>query len=257
VPTEISVNGSLHTSTSIDQSRKGGGWNSLGIFDLQAGESSNVKLTSPGGCITIADAVNFVYLGQGQPTTFVDVPISHWAHDYIEVLYQDGYIAGCSSNPLMYCPEQAMTRAESAVFVERGVHGAGFVPSDPGSQVFDDVPLFEWFAKWATGLWDDGYTSGCGTNPLIYCPLLGHTRTEGTVFYLRMLHGSAFVPPTAQGIFADVDPGFWGAKWIEAAFNAGLIPACETSPQLKFCPDDPLTRAMAAYMMVQAKGLNN
>jgi hypothetical protein len=157
----------------------------------------------------------------------------------------------------MYCPEQAMTRAESAVFVERGVHGAGFVPSDPGSQVFDDVPLFEWFAKWATGLWDDGYTSGCGTNPLIYCPLLGHTRTEGTVFYLRMLHGSAFVPPTAQGIFADVDPGFWGAKWIEAAYNAGLIPACETSPQLKFCPDDPLTRAMAAYMMVQAKGLNN
>ena len=39
------------------------------------------------------------------------------------------------------------------------------------------------------------------------------------------------------------------------AYNTGLIPACETSPELRFCPDNPLDRAMAAYMMVQAKGL--
>jgi hypothetical protein len=256
LPTNITVNGTLASSTTIDQSQKGGGWNSLGVFNLQSGTNSYVKLTSPGGCTTIADAVNFVYVGEGQAPTFADVPFSHWAHDFIEALYQNGYVAGCSTSPLMYCPEEAMTRAESAVFVERGVHGAAYTPGNPASQVFGDVPLSEWFAKWATGLYEDGYTAGCGTNPLIYCPLLGHTRTEGTVFYLRMLHGSGYVPPSAGGIFADVDPGFWGARWIEAAYNAGLIPACETSPQLKFCPDDPLTRAMAAYMMVQAKGIS-
>jgi len=49
---------------------------------------------------------------------FVDVPFDYWAYDEIEALYQEGYVAGCSTEPLMYCPEQIMTRAESAVFVE-------------------------------------------------------------------------------------------------------------------------------------------
>jgi hypothetical protein len=186
---------------------------------------------------------------------FSDVPTDHWAHAYIEALYREGYVAGCSTSPLMYCPEKNMTRAESAVFVERGIHGADYLPADPETQVFDDVPIWEWFAKWASGLWDDGYTAGCATDPLAYCPLQEHTRTEGTVFFLRMLNGSGYVPPDPAGIFSDVTLDFWGAKWIEAAYNAGLIPACETVPDLRFCPDDPLDRALAAYMMVQAKGL--
>ena len=149
-----------------------------------------------------------------------------------------------------------MARAESAVFVERGIHGAGHLPPQPTVQTFDDVPLWEWFAKWSDALWRDGYTSGCGTDPLIFCPLYGHTRTEGTVFYLRMLNGAGYVPPDPAGVFSDVSVDFWGAKWIEAAYNAGLIKACETSPALRFCPDDPLDRATAAYMMIQAKGIN-
>ena len=258
VPTEIYINGSRQSTTSIDQSKNGGLWNSLGVFNLQDGESSFVKMTSPGGCTAIADAVNFVYQDGStpqDPPTFVDVPFSHWAYDAIEAIYQEGYVSGCSSSPLMYCPSKSMTRAESAVFIERGVNGTSFIPSDPSTQTFDDVPLFEWFAKWAQGLWEDGYTAGCGTNPLVYCPFQEHTRTEGTVFFLRMLNGPNYVPPAAQGIFSDVDLNSWGAKWIEAAYGAGLILECQSGSQLKFCPDDPLTRAMAAYMMVQAKGL--
>ena len=148
-----------------------------------------------------------------------------------------------------------MTRAESAVYIERGIHGAGYTPPQPTSVSFGDVPLSEWFAKWAEALWDDGYTAGCSSDPLMYCPDQGQTRTEGSVFYLRMMHGVNYVPPAASGIFADVDKNYWGEKWIEAAYNAGLIPACQTGAQLQFCPDDALDRAMAATMMVQAKGL--
>ncbi len=129
------------------------------------------------------------------------------------------------------------------------------MPEDPAAQVFDDVLLNEWFAKWVNGMLVDGYTAGCSINPLVYCPLQEHTREEGTVFFLRMLHGAGYVPPAPTGIFADVPLERWGAKWIEAAYQEGIIPACETSPDLKFCPVDPLDRAMAAYMMVQAKGL--
>lgn len=188
--------------------------------------------------------------------SFVDVSPSHWAFSYIEALYQDGYISGCSADPLMYCPDNTMTRAESAVFIERGVHGAGYTPAQPAQATFADVPLWEWFAKWADGLWDDGYTAGCGTNPLIYCPLQQHSMAEGAVFYLRMLNGSTYEPPSSTGIFSDVPTSAWYARWVEAAYAAGIFPACQTEPELRACPMAPLTRAMGAFMMVQAKGIS-
>jgi hypothetical protein len=69
-----------------------------------------------------------------------------------------------------------------------------------------------------------------------------------------MMNGANYIPPDPTGIFSDVSTSFWGAKWIEAAYIAGLIPACETASELQFCPDAPLDRAMAAFMMVEAKG---
>jgi hypothetical protein len=157
----------------------------------------------------------------------------------------------------MYCPDQAMNRAESAVFVERGVHAASYEPPTPSSQVFADMPLDSWAAKWVNGLWQDQYTAGCGTDPLIYCPWQGHTRAEGCVFYLRMLRGANYEPPLpSQQTFADVPLDAWYAKWAQAAYDAGLLTPCRTSPELRFCPNDPLTRALAAHMMVQAKGLD-
>ena len=145
---------------------------------------------------------------------------------------------------------------QSAVFVERGIQGADYLPPDPTVDVFDDVPRGEWYAKWATALWEDGYTAGCGTDPLIYCPLQGHTRAEACVFYLRMMHGADYEPPEPQGYFADVDLELWYAKWVDACWEAGIAEPCETEPDLLFCPEDPLTRAVAAYMMVQAKELD-
>jgi hypothetical protein len=187
--------------------------------------------------------------------TFEDVPFDHWAHDTIEALYQGGYVAGCSTTPRMYCPERIMNRAESAVFVVRGVQGADFTPPDPSEKIFEDVPLAEWYAKWATQLWNDGYTAGCGTDPLIYCPLQEHTIAEGSVFYLRMQNGSDYEPPQATGIFTDVPLDAWYARWIEDAYQAGILLPCQTEPELMACPLDPLDRAMGAYMMFQAKGM--
>ena len=188
--------------------------------------------------------------------SFVDVPNDHWAYDYIETIYQQGYVSGCSSEPLMYCPDQTMTRAESAVFIERGIWGADYIPAQPTLQIFADVAPWEWFSNWADGIWKDGYSAGCGTDPLIYCPLQEHSMAEGAVFYLRMLNGPTFTPPSPSGIFADVSLSEWYAPWVEAAYSAEIFPACQTAPDLRACPTAPLTRAMGAFMMVQAKGLS-
>jgi hypothetical protein len=205
------------------------------------------------------DTVSQVYTDFAVPPsspTFQDVPFTHPYHDDIEAVYQAGYTAGCSTDPLRYCPEETMNRAESAVFVERGIHTASYSPPTPTSQAFADLPLDSWAASWVNGLWVDGYTSGCGTNPLVYCPWQGHTRAEGCVFYQRMLNGADYLPPQpSQPVFADVPLDAWYAGWVHAAYEADLIEACQTSPELRFCPDDGLTRAISAHMMVKAKQL--
>ena len=189
------------------------------------------------------------------PTVFDDVAANHWAVEYIEALYDAGYVSGCSSDPILYCPDGNMTRGEGAVFVERGIHGGGYLPEQPTITDFDDVDLEIWYAKWAQALYDDGYTAGCGTDPLIFCPEDGHTRAEGAVFYLRMLNGPSYMPtqPT-ETVFADVDLEEWYAKWVEEAYAQGIYLPCQTEPELLACPGDPLLRDVAAYMMVQAKG---
>jgi hypothetical protein len=240
----------------VDQTRNAGQWNSLGVYTFSEGENGNITISAQGANGTVmADAFKLVFLGEADTPTFTDVPADHWAHDYIEALYQGGYVAGCSTTPRMYCPERIMNRAESAVFVARGVQGADFTPPDPSEKIFDDVALAEWYAKWATQLWNDGYTAGCGSDPLVYCPLQEHTIAEGAVFYLRMKNGPDYEPPDPTGIFSDVPLGEWYARWVEDAYNAGILIPCQESPQKMACPLDPLDRAMGAYMMFQAKGL--
>jgi hypothetical protein len=131
-------------------------------------------------------------------------------------------------------------------------YGTDYEPPEPTEQIFADVPVDPdhpennpWYAKWANDLYNQGYTDGCTTDPLRFCPEQPHTRAEGTVFFLRIIHGKDYLPeePREQ-IFADVpvDPAVpgnnsWYAKWVHAAYQEGLIPACETAPEKLFCPD--------------------
>jgi len=183
------------------------------------------------------------------------VPYSHWAHDEIEALYQAGYVMGCSENPRLYCPEEILNRAESSVFVLRGEHGAISAPpyAEPPTPTFADVAPSFWGYGWIESLWQDGYTAGCGMDPLVYCPDQQHTRAEGSVFYLRIARGVEYQPPDPVGTFSDVDINAWYAGWVEAAYNEGILPSCGADP-LQFCPDQPLDRAWSAFMMIQAKG---
>ncbi len=57
------------------------------------------------------------------PSVFGDVPADHPYFQEIEILYANGMTAGCGTNPLLYCPDQVMNRAQSAVFLLRGNFG--------------------------------------------------------------------------------------------------------------------------------------
>jgi subtilisin family serine protease len=184
--------------------------------------------------------------------TFEDVPPDHWAYPYIETAYQEGYVEGCSSDPVAYCPDDPLSRAEISVFVDRGTHGPDFVPTWTETQIFGDVFTQDWFYEWVNVLWEDGNTSGCRLDERVFCPLQYHTRGEGSVFFLRLMHGSDFVPPEPEGLFADAPIGEWYTPWVEAAYRDGLLELCGTEHGMKICPLDLMDRGRAAYMLVQA-----
>jgi hypothetical protein len=58
--------------------------------------------------------------------------------------------------------------------------------------------------------------------------------------------------------YTDVALGTWYAKWVAAAKEGGLTEPCEAPAERgddRFRPEETLTRAEAACMMVKAKGL--
>ncbi len=59
---------------------------------------------------------------------FADVPVEYWASGWIEQLYLDGITKGCTTNPLSYCPESYVTRAEMAAFLLRLRYGGDLPP---------------------------------------------------------------------------------------------------------------------------------
>ena len=193
--------------------------------------------------------------------TFGDVPFEHPFYVYIEALWDAGFTAGCTADPLMFCPELVMDRAQSAVFMLRGQFGDSYVPPvEPWGTFADDWTLGIWAEKWAEGMWLEGFTAGCQAldDPPIYCPWDQLPREQAAVFGLRMMHGMEYTPPPATGtLFADMtDTTYWATKWAEQAYLDGLLPECGMQDgKPLFCPYNLLDRAGGAFLISKAKDL--
>jgi lysophospholipase L1-like esterase len=185
--------------------------------------------------------------------SFIDVPSSYWAFDFIERLYAAGITGGCGVNPLSYCPEDTVTRAQMAVFLERGIHGASYVPPAVGAGTgFGDVPPSYWSASFIKQLVIDGITVGCGSGN--YCPEQPVTRAQMAVFLLRSKHGGSYVPPGvgAGTGFGDVPANYWSAAWIKQLVTEGITSGCGGG---NYCPEQPVTRAQMAVFLVRTFSL--
>ena len=183
--------------------------------------------------------------------TFADAFISHWAWQWIERLYNAGITGGCGSAPLIYCPDSSVTRAQMAIFLERGMNGSAFVPPTGTGLVFGDVPGTYWAMSWIERLAADGITAGCGGGN--YCPESPVTRAQMAIFLLRAKHGSGYAPPGATGnMFTDAPSTYWAVNWIEQLATEGITGGC--GPGL-YCPDNPVTRAQMAVFLVRTFSL--
>lgn len=147
----------------------------------------------PNGVLTRAQMAVLLLMAKHGPsyvpplstgTVFTDVPIDHWAGDYIEQLVAEGITSGCAVG--MFCPDNPITRAEMAVFLLMAEHGPTYVPPLSTGTVFTDVPIDHWAGDFIEQLAAEGITSGCA--PSLYCPNGSVTRAEMAVFLSVTFH---------------------------------------------------------------------
>jgi hypothetical protein len=185
--------------------------------------------------------------------TFFDVPVAHWAWQHIERLYAAGITGGCGVNPLRYCPDGIVTRAQMAVFLERGIHGPSYTPPSVGDSTgFGDVPTTYWAASFIKQLAADGITVGCGNGN--YCPEGPVTRAQMAVFLLRSKYGASYTPPSVGDNtgFGDVPTNYWAAAFIKQLVAEGITVGCGGG---NYCPESPVTRDQMAVFLVRTFNL--
>jgi hypothetical protein len=152
------------------------------------------KKYCPDALVTRAEMATFIEraLGNFSPTPsptgmFADVPYPGLEHltPFIEEFYNDGITTGCAANSLRYCPQNTVTRAEMATFIERAI--GNFNPNPSPRGMFADVPYpgLEHLTPFIEEFYNNGITTGCAQNPLRYCPANKVTRAEMAVFIVR------------------------------------------------------------------------
>ncbi len=215
------------------------------IQDLALNPLGGPGLTN--GDFTAGDAYTII-----DTPIFADVPTDHWAILWIERLYDAGITKGCQSDPLSYCPEQAVTRGEMAVFLLRGIYGGDHLPTLGTGTVFVDVVFDHPFVNWIEQLYDEGITIGCQQldDKLYFCPADPVSRAEMAIFLLRAKYGGAYQPPalTDGSGFSDVPADHFAAAWIKQLAEDGITTGCGGG---QFCPNQSVTRAEMAVFLVR------
>ena len=151
---------------------------------------------------------------QPRDPRFVDVAAEHpWA-GHIERLAQLGVTAGCARDPLRFCPQAPVTRAQMASFLARAfdfgaAEPAGFNDLDPGSTHNANI----------NALAAAGITAGCARDPLRFCPRDPVTRAQMATFLARALDRGQGPSAGPQG--PDDSPGDNGSR---ASTNLGQTP---------------------------------
>ena len=180
--------------------------------------------------------------------SFDDTPTGNLFYKFVENIFHNGVTGGCGGTN--YCPTNQTLRKQMAVFVLKSKFGSSYVPP-ACTGVFTDVPCPGPFTDWIEDLFNRGVVAGCGAGPA-YCPDNPVLRQQMSVFLLKTLLGTSYVPPACVGIFTDVPcPGLF-TDWIEDLFNRSIAAGCGSG---NFCPTNPTTRGQMAPFLVKTFGL--
>ena len=132
---------------------------------------------------------------------FHDVWDNTWWAAHTERLAELAVTAGCATDPLRYCPQQPVTRAQMASFLVRAFD------LRPGpSAGFADVAATNTHAASIDTMAAARVTVGCATDPLRYCPQRPVTRAQMATFLARAT-GIIQAPQPEPPVYATIEAG--------------------------------------------------
>jgi len=148
------------------------------------GTAESGDLFCPDVAVSRAQAAAFLSRGLELPPAtgdfFVDDDGSVF-EDAINRLAEAGITAGCDSDGGLFCPDVAVSRAQMAVFLSRGLE---LPPATGDFFVDDDGSVFE---DAINRLAEAGITAGCDSDGGLFCPGVAVSRAQMATFLVRAL----------------------------------------------------------------------
>lgn len=109
---------------------------------------------------------------------FRDVGVTTWGSYWIEQFYRDGFTRGYRSYLPVFGGNDALARADGAVYVLKALHGPGYSPSARETS-FIDVASNSWYASWITEAYTAGLILPCEADESMkFCPNDPFTRED-------------------------------------------------------------------------------
>ena len=173
----------------------------------------------------------------------------------INQIAHSGITVGCAAEPQpLFCPNQAVTRAEMAAFMLRAT-GQGN-PTPNRSNTFSDVPEGQWYTEYVHAFAETDIDPGTDG---LWRPNDPLTRLEmaywltGVFDHITPLRTAlnplGEVVSDALGLFEDVNQADWAVA--EGLYRVGVTFGCSADPLL-YCPDQPVTRGQMASFITRA-----
>lgn len=186
----------------------------------------------------------FYVLGDG----FADIT-DHWAEEYIQELYLEGVVEGYST--YWFKPDQAITRAEFLKILFEAMQLD--MEAELSGSSFADVEEEDWAYLYTENAFDAGIVSGYGDNT--FAPSQNITRAEAVSMILSSLGVDLDAIPSRSAMFTDVTVD-WQSRYIMEAYVRDIVDGYyneDNQPNWTFGPNDPLTRAEACKLAVEAR----
>ncbi|MYG91354.1 MAG: S-layer homology domain-containing protein [Acidimicrobiia bacterium] len=117
---------------------------------------------------------------------FSDVPEDAWYGSAVRHIASLGVTQGCGDGG-SYCPDSVVTRAQMALFLQRAYN---FEPPDNAGPSFEDVGADHYAYEAVESLLAARITTGCRSEPALFCPDGVVTRAQTAVFLIRYLDRS-------------------------------------------------------------------
>ena len=190
--------------------------------------------------------------------TFTDVPTGAWYYQYVEDLVKSNVVDKTDKDgKSLYHPNRNLNRAELVKMVveETGIL-SGFTA--PGIVTFVDVPKGTWYHNYVEVAYKHNIVSGykdlSGKLTGKFGPSDNVTRAQAAKILMNAFSVSTTLSPASA--FSDVAKADWFHDYVVTAYNQSVVDGYKNSSGQfsgKFGPNDPITRAQIAKMIVGAQ----